>query len=84
MPNKNEKKNTTKKMTKKEKTLMRRLDNGAKVPAKIVYVKDNSKCFIINEIDINKIRVSKKDFTAKNIIHTNIMCFMSMIMITFR
>ena len=84
MPNKNEKKNTTKKMTKKEKTLMLRLDNGAKVPAKIVYVKDNSKCFIINEIDINKIRVSKKDFTAKNIIHTNIMCFMSMIMITFR
>ena len=65
MPNKNEKKNATKKTTKKEKTLMLRLDNGAKVPAKIVYVKDNSKCFKINEIDINKIRVSKKRLYSK-------------------
>ena len=54
------------------------------VPAKIVYVKDNSKCFKINEIDFNKIRVFKKGFTAKNIIHTNIMGFISMIMNTSR
>ena len=59
------KKNGTKKTPKNGKTLMLKLDNGAKVPAKIVYVKDNSKCFKINEIDFNKIRVSEKRLYSK-------------------
>ena len=42
-------------------------------------MKDNTKCFKISNIDINKIRS-----TAKNIIYINIMCFMNMIMNTFR
>ena len=44
---------------------MLKLDNGAEIPAKIVYVKDNSKFFKINEIDINKIRVSEKRLYSK-------------------
>ena len=81
MPNKKEKNNATKKTPKNGKNLTLKLDNGAEERAKIIYVKDNSKCFKINEIDFNKIRVG---FTAKNIIYTNIMCFMSTIMNTPR
>ena len=62
---------------------MLKLDNGVEIPAKTGYMKDNTKCFKIDGIDINKIRVSKKSFTAKNIIHASIMCFMNMLMITF-
>ena len=35
------------------------------VPEKIVYVKDNSKCFKISEIDFNKIRVFEKKLYSK-------------------
>ena len=72
------KKNTAKSIkntSKTRKILMLKLDNGVKIPVKITYMKGNIKCFKINDIDINKIRVSEK-----NIMHTNIMCFMSMIM----
>ena len=57
MPNKKEKKNTTKKTSKTKKTLMLKLDNGAEIPAIIAYMKDNIKCFKINDIDISKIKV---------------------------
>ena len=36
-----------------------RLDNDAEIPAKTTYIKD-TKCFRINDIDIDKIRVSNK------------------------
>ena len=36
-----------------------------KIPAKIVFMKDNSKCFGINDIDINKIRISEKSLYIK-------------------
>ena len=36
-----------------------------KIPAKIVYMKDNSKCLGINDIDINKIRISEKSRYSK-------------------
>ena len=65
MSNVKEKKNTTKKTPNNRKKLMLKLDNGAEIPAKIVYVKDNSKFFKINEIDINKIRVSEKRLYSK-------------------
>ena len=44
---------------------MLKLDNGTEVSAKIVYTKDNIKCFKINYIDINKIRVSKQRLYSK-------------------
>ena len=59
MPNKKEKKNTAKNTSKTKKSLMLKLDNEAEIPAKALYMKD-FKCFKINEIDINKIRVSEK------------------------
>ena len=50
MLNKKEKKNTTKKTSNTRKTLMLKLDNDAEIPAKIAYMKGNSKCFKINDI----------------------------------
>ena len=44
MWNKKEKKNATKKPPKTRKTLMLKLDNDAEIPAKIAYMKDNTKC----------------------------------------
>ena len=44
---------------------MLKLDNEEKIPARIVYMKDNSKCFGINDIDINKIRISEKRLYSK-------------------
>ena len=45
---------------------MLKLDNRVKIPAKITYMKDNAlKCFKINDIDINKIRVSEKKIYSK-------------------
>ena len=44
---------------------MLQLDNNDKIQAKIVYMKDNSKCFRINDIDINKIRISEKSLYSK-------------------
>ena len=59
MWNKKEKKKATKKTTETRKTLMLKLDNDAEIPAKIAYIKDNTKCLKINDIYINKIRVSE-------------------------
>ena len=59
MWNEKEKKNATKKTTETRKTLMLKLDNDAEIPAKIAYIKDNTKCLKINDIYINKIRVSE-------------------------
>ena len=44
---------------------MLKLDNGKKIPARIVYNKDNNGCFRIDEIDINKIKVSEKSIFNK-------------------
>ena len=49
---------------------MLKLNNGVEVPAKITYMKDNTKCLKINDIDINEIRVSeKKLYNKKQCIH---------------
>ena len=67
MPNKKEKKNATKKTSKTRNTLMLKLDNGAEIPTRTAYMKDNTKCFKMNDIDINKIRVSeRKVYSKKN------------------
>ena len=66
MSNKRErKKNAAKETPKNRKTLMLKLDNVAEIPAKIAYMKDNTKCFKINGIDINKIRVSEQKLYSK-------------------
>ena len=44
---------------------MLKLDNKDKTPARIVYAKDNNDCFGIDEIYINKIRVSEKSLYIK-------------------
>ena len=44
---------------------MLKLENEKKIPARIVYAKDNSKSFGINDIDINKIRISEKSLYSK-------------------
>ena len=41
------------------------LVNEKKIPARIVYTKHNSKCFGINDMDINKIRISEKSLYSK-------------------
>ena len=51
MSNKKEKKNATKETPNNGKTLMLKLDNRAKVPARIVHEKENNECFKINDID---------------------------------
>ena len=66
--NNREKKNTaknTKKTPENKKMLMLKLDNRVEVPAKATYMKDNTKCLKINDIDINKIRVSEKKLYSK-------------------
>ena len=55
MSNKREKKkNATKKTSNTRKTLMLKLDNGAEIPAETAYMKGNTKCFKINDVDIKK------------------------------
>ena len=65
MSNKKEKKDTAKNTSRTKKIPMIKLDNGKKIPAKIVYTKDNSKCFVINDIYINKIKISEKSLYSK-------------------
>ena len=65
MANKNEKNDTVKNTSRTKKIPMLKLDNNDKIAAKIVYTKDNSKCFRINDIDINKIRISEKCLYSK-------------------
>ena len=60
MSNKKEKKDTTKNTSRTKTIPMLKRDNEKKISARIVYTKDNSKCFGINDIDINKIRISEK------------------------
>ena len=70
MSNKRSKKNTTKnnknnkKSSKNRKTPTLKLDSDAEIPAKATYIKD-VECFKINDIDINKIRVSDKKLCSK-------------------
>ena len=65
MSNKKEKKNTAKNTSRTKKIPMLKLDNEKKIPGRIVYTKDNSKCFGINDIDINKIRISERSLYSK-------------------
>ena len=65
MSNKKEKKSTVKNTSRTKKIPILKLDNEKKIPAKIVYTKDNSKCFGTDEIDINKIRISEKSRYSK-------------------
>ena len=44
---------------------MLKFENEKKIPARIVYTKYNSKCFAINDIDMNKIRLSEKSLYSK-------------------
>ena len=67
MSDKRSKKNTTKsnkKASKNSKIPTLRLDNNDEIPAKTTYIKD-TECFRINDIDINKIRVSDKKLYNK-------------------
>ena len=65
MSNKKEKKDTVKNTARTKKIPMLKLDNKHKIPARIVYAKDNKKCFGIDEIDINKIRISERNLYSK-------------------
>ena len=65
MSNKRSKKNTTKNIKKPSKeSLTLRLDNDAQIPAKTIYMKD-TKYFKIDDVDINKIRVSDEKLYSK-------------------
>ena len=44
---------------------MLKLDNGVEIPVRTAYMKDNTKCFKINNIDVNKIKVSEKKLCSK-------------------
>ena len=65
MSNKKEKKDTAKNTSGTKKIPMLKLDNKDKIAARIVYMNDNIKCFEINDIDINKIRISEKSLYSK-------------------
>ena len=65
MSSKKEKKDTVKNTSRTKKTPMLKLDNGNKIPARIVYAKDNDDCFGINDIDINKIGISERSLYWK-------------------
>ena len=69
MSNKRPKKNTTKnnknnKTSKSRRVPTLRLDNDAEIPVKTAHIKD-TECFEINDIVINKIRVSDKKLYNK-------------------
>ena len=70
MNDKRSKKNTTKsnknnkKLSKNRKISTLRLDNDVEISAKTAYIKD-MECFKINDIDINKIRISDKKLYSK-------------------
>ena len=65
MSNKKEKKDTVKNTSRTKKIPMLKLHNKDKIPAKIVYVKDNDDSLGIDEIDINKIRISERSLYSK-------------------
>ena len=67
MSDKRTKKNTTKnnkKASKNKKILMLKRDNGDEIPAKTTYIK-GIKYFKIDDINIDKIRVSDKQLYSK-------------------
>ena len=85
MGEKGGKKKTIKKnenVLKDKKTITLKLDNDIEIPAKNIYKKD-SRVFKINDIDIDKKRVSDKKLYIKSMIHTSIMFFMKMAMNIF-
>ena len=53
-----------KKASQNKKTFTLRLDNKAEITAKTIYMKD-TKCFKIDDVDINKIRGSDKKLYSK-------------------
>ena len=63
--NKKERKDTAKNTSRTTKIPMLKLDNEKKIPVRIVYTKDNSKCFRVNDININKIRIPEKSLYSK-------------------
>ena len=65
MSNKKERKDTAKNTSRTTKIRMLKLDNEKKIPVRIVYTKDNSKCFGVNDININKIRIPEKSLYSK-------------------
>ena len=67
MSNKREKKKNTSKKVAKNKTINTlKLDNDTEIPAMTIFMKD-SKHFNINDVDVNKIRVSDvKHFMKEN------------------
>ena len=66
MSNKKEKKDAVKNTSRIRKVPMLKLGNKDKILARIVYTKDNRKCFGIDEIDINKIRISERSLYSKH------------------
>ena len=65
MSNKRDKKkNTTKKVAKNKTISMFKIDNDVEISAMTIFMKD-SKYFNVNDIDINKIRVSKAKLFIK-------------------
>ena len=67
MSNKKEKKDTAKNTSRTKKIPILKLDNEKKISTRIVYMKDNTKCFGINDIDVIKIRISEKSvYTEKH------------------
>ena len=68
MSDKKSKTNTrrnNKKASKNKKIRTLKLDNGAEIPAKTAYMKDNTKSFKISDKDIDKIRLSGKKLYSK-------------------
>ena len=61
-----------KKVSKHKKTIILKLDNDVEIPARNIYIED-SRIFNINDIDIDKIRVSNNKHYV----------FMKMVMNTF-
>ena len=61
---KDQKKNTKKTTKKYQKIPTLKLDNGDEIPSKTTYMKD-TECFEINDMDIDKTRVSDKRLYSK-------------------
>ena len=56
---KDKKEHSKKEQKRRKKALMLKLDNGVEIPARTTYM-ENAKYFEIDEIDIDKIRISNK------------------------
>ena len=78
---KKDKKEHSKKEQKRTKKILM-LDNGDEVPVKNMSI-ENTECFEIDEIDIDKIRVSIKYLYKKEHVHTKIMYLMKIMVNIF-